>query len=82
MQSHASSLACVVYSAEFSGDQRNEKTFGIGVEFVCSVAGRGTNDCHPRRNLIDPAKGSISKNQIVLVQNGKITAVGGSLAIP
>ena len=33
-------------------------------------------------NLIDPAKGSISKNQIVLVQNGKITAAGGSLAIP
>jgi imidazolonepropionase-like amidohydrolase len=33
-------------------------------------------------NLIDPAKGSIRKNQIVLVQNGKITAVGGSLAIP
>ena len=33
-------------------------------------------------NLIDPAKGSISKNQIVLVQNGKITAVGGALAIP
>src|SRR5260370_37107494 len=33
-------------------------------------------------NLIDPAKGSITKNQIVLVQNGKITAGGGSLAIP
>jgi len=33
-------------------------------------------------NLIDPAKGSISKNQIALVQNSKITAVGGSPAIP
>jgi len=51
MQSHASSLACVIYSAEFSGNQRNEKTFGIGVEFVCSVADRGTNDCHPRGEL-------------------------------
>jgi imidazolonepropionase-like amidohydrolase len=47
MQSHASLLACVIYSAEFSGDQRNEKTFGIGVEFVCSVADRGqTTEAH------------------------------------
>src|SRR5260370_31160834 len=82
MQSHASSLACVIYSAEFSGDQRNEKTFGIGVEFVCSVADRGQTIAIRAGNLIDPAKGSISKNQIVLVQYGKITALGGSLAIP
>jgi imidazolonepropionase-like amidohydrolase len=33
-------------------------------------------------NLIDPAKGSVSKNQIVLVKDGKIVAVGGSVAIP
>jgi imidazolonepropionase-like amidohydrolase len=33
-------------------------------------------------NLIDPANGSISKNQIILVQNGKITAVGAGISIP
>ncbi len=33
-------------------------------------------------NLIDPAKGTVSKDQIILVENGKITAVGAGLAIP
>jgi len=33
-------------------------------------------------NLIDPAKGTVSKDQVILVENGKITAVGGSVAIP
>ena len=33
-------------------------------------------------NLIDPAKGTVSKDQIILVENGKIAAVGGGLAIP
>ncbi len=33
-------------------------------------------------NLLDPAKGSVSKDQIILVENGKITAVGSGLAIP
>src|SRR6201981_3628837 len=33
-------------------------------------------------NLLDPAKGTVSKDQIILVENGKITAVGASLAIP
>jgi imidazolonepropionase-like amidohydrolase len=33
-------------------------------------------------NLLDPAKGTISKDQIILVENGKITAVGAGLAIP
>ena len=27
-------------------------------------------------NLIDPAKGTVSKDQVILVENGKITAVG------
>ena len=33
-------------------------------------------------NLIEPAKGTVSKDQIILVENGKITAVGAGLAIP
>jgi imidazolonepropionase-like amidohydrolase len=33
-------------------------------------------------NLLDPAKGTVSKDQIILVENGKITAVGGGLSIP
>ena len=33
-------------------------------------------------NLLDPAKGTISKDQIILVENGKITAVGAGLSIP
>ncbi|HEV8076514.1 MAG TPA: amidohydrolase family protein [Candidatus Acidoferrum sp.] len=33
-------------------------------------------------NLLDPAKGTVSKDQIILVENGKITAVGAGLPIP
>jgi len=33
-------------------------------------------------NLIDPAKGTVSKDQVILVENGKITAVGAGVAIP
>ena len=33
-------------------------------------------------NLIDPAKGTVAKDQIILVESGKITAVGTGLAIP
>src|SRR5215469_229801 len=33
-------------------------------------------------NLIDPAKGTLSKDQVILVENGKITAVGVGVAIP
>jgi imidazolonepropionase-like amidohydrolase len=33
-------------------------------------------------NLIDPAKGTVSKDQIIVVENGKITAVGAGVAIP
>ncbi len=33
-------------------------------------------------NLIDPAKGTVSKEQVILVENGKITAVGAGVAIP
>jgi imidazolonepropionase-like amidohydrolase len=33
-------------------------------------------------NLIDPAKGSVSKDQVILIENGKIAAVGAGLAIP
>ena len=32
--------------------------------------------------VIDPEKGSAEKNQVILVQNGTITAVGGSVQIP
>jgi len=33
-------------------------------------------------NLIDPGKGTVSRDQVILVENGKITAVGAGLAIP
>ena len=33
-------------------------------------------------NLIDPAKGTISKDQVILVENGKITAVGAGVTVP
>src|SRR5271165_4973274 len=33
-------------------------------------------------NVIDPATGSVAKNQVIVVENGKITAIGGNLAIP
>jgi len=33
-------------------------------------------------NLLDPTKGTVSKDQIILVENGKITAVGAGLMIP
>jgi len=33
-------------------------------------------------NLIDPAKGTVSKDQIIVVKDGKITAVGPGVSIP
>ena len=33
-------------------------------------------------NLIDPAKGTVAKNQVVLIKSGNITAVGAGLEIP
>jgi imidazolonepropionase-like amidohydrolase len=33
-------------------------------------------------NVIDPAKGTVAKNQIILVKDGKITGVGAAVAIP
>jgi imidazolonepropionase-like amidohydrolase len=32
--------------------------------------------------VVDPAKGSVVKNQVILVENGKIKAIGGDVAIP
>ena len=32
--------------------------------------------------LVDPAAGTVARDQVILVENGKITAVGGSVAIP
>lgn len=33
-------------------------------------------------NVIDPATGAVSKNQIIVVENGKIASVGGGTTIP
>src|SRR5215472_5019819 len=33
-------------------------------------------------NLIDPAKGTVSKDQTIVVKDGKITAVGPGVSIP
>src|SRR5438128_1654800 len=32
--------------------------------------------------VVDPATGSIAKNQVILVENGKIKAIGPDVAIP
>ena len=32
--------------------------------------------------LIDPETGTVSRNQIILVENGKITALGGNVTVP
>jgi imidazolonepropionase-like amidohydrolase len=32
--------------------------------------------------VVDPAKGSVAKNQVILVENGKIKAIGADVAIP
>src|SRR6188474_3144581 len=32
--------------------------------------------------LVDPEAGTVSANQVILVQNGRISAVGANLAIP
>ncbi len=33
-------------------------------------------------HLIDPASGSVANNQVILIQDGKITAIGSNLAVP
>lgn len=33
-------------------------------------------------NLIDPATGAVAKNQVIVVENGRISAIGGNVAIP
>ena len=33
-------------------------------------------------HLVDPARGTVSTNVVILVQDGKITAVGGNLQVP
>jgi imidazolonepropionase-like amidohydrolase len=32
--------------------------------------------------VVDPAKGSVARNQVILVENGKIKAIGADIAIP
>ena len=55
---------------------------GLALSLFAVLPAEGQTIAIRAGNLIDPAKGSISKNQIVLAQNGKIRVVGGSLAIP
>jgi len=33
-------------------------------------------------NVIDPAKGTVAKEQIILIENGKIKSIGSGLAVP
>ncbi|HEY2457308.1 MAG TPA: amidohydrolase family protein [Candidatus Acidoferrum sp.] len=33
-------------------------------------------------NVIDPATGAVAKNQVIVVENGKISAIGGNVSIP
>ena len=40
------------------------------------------SDRHPRRPLIDPETGTAAANQVILVDAGKFTAIGGNVTIP
>ena len=33
-------------------------------------------------HLVDPENGTVANNQVVLVENGRFTAIGGNVAIP
>jgi len=56
----------------------------IAVLLLVAVAGAATGQVTAIRagRLLDPEAGTISTNQIILVENGKFTAVGPGLAIP
>ena len=59
------------------------KRFILMLALVCSaLPAMGQTIAIRAGNLVDPAKGTVSKDQVILVKDGKITAVGAGVAIP
>jgi hypothetical protein len=65
--------------ARFLLGDRHAKKIGDGVSGVFGPAGLRTIRAG---NVIDPATGAVAKNQIIVVQNGKIAAIGAGISIP
>jgi len=73
--------ARVLYFApQFRGNRMLRKFIVLFFAFILPAAAQSI--AIRAGNLIDPAKGTVSKDQIILVENGKITGVGAGLAIP
>jgi imidazolonepropionase-like amidohydrolase len=49
---------------------------------LCAMASGAQTTAIRAGNLIDPATGAVSKNQIIVVKEGKISAVGPNVQIP
>ena len=54
----------------------------LSVLFVSSLHAFGQVTAIKAGRLLDPETGTIASNQVVLVENGKITALGANVAIP
>src|ERR1700730_8760279 len=73
-------FACYTPGGLFRGKFMHKKLFLLLILFILPAAAQTV--AIRAGNLLDPAKGTVSKDQIILVENGKITAVGAALAIP
>ena len=54
---------------------------GVALLALAGVAGAQVTAIKAGR-LVDPATGTIAENQVILVENGKFTAVGSGVTIP
>ena len=54
----------------------------IALIVLCSVAANGQVTVIKAGKLVDPASGTVSINQVIIVEAGKIKAVGANLEIP
>src|SRR6202041_2570331 len=73
-------FTCYTPRGLFRGKFMHKKLFLLLILFVLPAAAQTI--AIRAGNLLDPAKGTVSKDQIILVENGKITAVGAGLSIP
>ena len=58
---------------------------GLGLVLVClfgSASARAQITAIRAGQLVDPATGTVARDQVIVVENGKVTAVGPGLAIP
>lgn len=54
----------------------------IALIFLCSLVANGQVTVIKAGKLVDPASGTVSINQIIIIEAGKIKAVGANLEIP